>query len=58
MKTEDSAFIRGLIGTSYLLTHKINIIKLMAELDTSLHTLNNSTSKQKFSFPKTQRFRP
>lgn len=28
----------------------------MAELDTSNHILNNSTSKQKFSFPKTQRF--
>jgi hypothetical protein len=29
----------------------------MAELDLSHHTLNNSSSKQKFSFPKTLRFR-
>lgn len=29
----------------------------MADLDTSNHTLNNSTSKQKFSFPKGDRFR-
>ncbi len=29
----------------------------MTDLDTSNHTLNTSTSKQKFSFPKTQRFR-
>lgn len=29
----------------------------MAELDLSAHILNNSTSKQKFSFPKTERFR-
>lgn len=29
----------------------------MAELDTSTHLLNNSSSKQKFSFPKTERFR-
>lgn len=29
----------------------------MAELDLSAHLLNNSTSKQKFSFPKTERFR-
>jgi hypothetical protein len=29
----------------------------MAELDLSHHSLNNSSSKQKFSFPKTQRFR-
>ena len=30
----------------------------MAELETSTHLLNNSTSKQKFSFPKTSRFGP
>lgn len=29
----------------------------MAELDVSNHSLNTSSSKQKFSFPKTQRFR-
>ena len=29
----------------------------MAELDTSAHLLNTSSSKQKFSFPKTERFR-
>ena len=29
----------------------------MAELDTSLHTLNNSSSKQKYSFSKNDRFR-
>jgi hypothetical protein len=29
----------------------------MAELDLSGHLLNNSSSKQKFSFPKTERFR-
>lgn len=29
----------------------------MADLDTSNHTLNTSTSKQKFSFPKGDRFR-
>lgn len=29
----------------------------MAELDTSHHSLNTSISKQKFSFPKTERFR-
>lgn len=29
----------------------------MAELDTSNHSLNNSSSKQKFSFPKTDRFK-
>ncbi len=28
----------------------------MAELDTSNHTLNLSSSKQKYSFPKTKRF--
>lgn len=28
----------------------------MAELDCSNHTLNLSTSKQKYSFPKTKRF--
>lgn len=28
----------------------------MADLDLSGHMLNTSTSKQKFSFPKTQRF--
>ena len=28
----------------------------MTDLDTSNHTLNTSTSKQKFSFPKTSRF--
>jgi hypothetical protein len=28
----------------------------MAELDASNHTLNLSTSKQKYSFPKTKRF--
>jgi hypothetical protein len=29
----------------------------MTDLDTSNHSLNTSTSKQKFSFPKTDRFR-
>ena len=29
----------------------------MTELDVSNHTLNTSTSKQKFSFPKTDRFK-
>lgn len=29
----------------------------MTDLDTSNHSLNNSSSKQKFSFPKTDRFR-
>ena len=29
----------------------------MTELDTSTHLLNNSSSKQKFSFSKTERFR-
>jgi hypothetical protein len=28
----------------------------MAELDLSQHSLNTSSSKQKFSFPKTDRF--
>lgn len=28
----------------------------MAELDVSAHSLNTSTSKQKFTFPKTDRF--
>jgi hypothetical protein len=28
----------------------------MAELDVSNHSLNTSTSKQKFTFPKTDRF--
>jgi hypothetical protein len=28
----------------------------MAELDASNHSLNLSTSKQKYSFPKTKRF--
>ena len=35
----------------------INLIKKMTDLDTSNHSLNTSTSKQKFSFPKTDRFR-
>lgn len=36
----------------YFLNNKLK----MADLDLSGHMLNTSTSKQKFSFPKTQRF--
>ena len=40
-----------------MIGYNINLTLLMTDLDTSNHSLNNSSSKQKFSFPKTDRFR-
>lgn len=41
---------------SYLVLFILLTRSIMAELDHSHHSLNNSSSKQKFSFPKTERF--
>lgn len=52
----DSYSIITLKGIAIFLLYLLNNKLKMADLDLSGHMLNTSTSKQKFSFPKTQRF--